>query len=459
MQNITSVQPHPPNLRESDGVRDAGFLGRLLAPAATRPLAALEVIAGMIVVFACGHAARPADPLLLGSDFPWVWLIATLFALRYGALIGVLAGLCVMAEWFVFYGQSEGTPFPTMLFMGGLAQLIIAGHFCDLWASRLTRLRLMCSHQEERLASITVNDYLLRESHDRLERELLSRPFTLRDALARLRGLPVPAQADAVLPNADALLRLVAGGCQIGEASVFAGTPGRLETQPVASTGEPFVLEHDDPLLRQCLDRGSLAHLRQSESAHGAYLVCAPIMGASGRMMGVLVVRQMALLALNVENLRLLLVLLDYYADGLEQRALVEPIQRSLPRCPYDFALEVARLARIRQTGGVASAMVGFAVPRSAAGGLLVRQLCQEHGSPDLLWSYDLERAHVLVALLPFADDQDVDDFLLGIEQGLQARSDTDLARVGVGIYRSTVGSAGACHGMVPLLSRCDRHG
>lgn len=458
MQNMTSAQHQLPGLSENREERDTGLVGRLLAPAATRPFAVFEVLAGMSLVFAGGHVIRPADPLLLGIDFPWVWLIATVFALRYGALIGVLAGLCVMAEWFVFYGKTGDTPFPTMLFMGGLAQLIIAGHFCDLWAGRLTRLRLMNSHHEERLASITVNDYLLRESHDRLERELLSRPFTLRDALARLRSLPASADAGVVLPNAAAFLRLAASGCQIGEASIFAGTPGRLEARPVASTGEPFALDHDDPLLRQCLDRCSLTHLRQSESAHGSYLVCAPIMASSGRMMGVLVVRQMAFLALNAENLRLLLVLLNYYADGLEQQALVEPIQRRLPQCPYDFALEVARLARLRQAGDIPSAMVGFVVPRSSAGSLLVQQLRHEHGGQDLLWSYDLEHAHVLVAALPFADDRGVDDYFARMERGLKTRAGVDLARAGVGIYRGKIEVAGPCHGMLPLLSQCNRH-
>jgi hypothetical protein len=459
MQNITSAPSRPAQQRQREEKRDAGLLGRMLAPAATRPFAVLEVIVGMILVFSCGHILRPADPLLLGLDFPWIWLIAAVFALRYGALIGVLAGLCVMAEWFVFYGKAGDSAFPTMLFMGGMAQLIITGHFCDLWAGRLTRLRLMCSHQEERLASITVNHYLLRESHDRLERELVSRPFTLRDALDRLRSLPASANADTMLPNAEAILRLAASGCQISEASIFAGAPGSLEVQPVASIGEPFALDQDDPLLRQCLDKCSLSHLRQSESAHGSYLVCAPIMAASGRMMGVLVVRQMAFLSLNAENLQLLLVLLNYYADGLEQRALVEPIRRSLPQCPYDFALEVARLARIRRISGVPSAMVGLVVPRSSAGGLLVQKLRQAHGSPDLLWAYDLEHAHVLVALLPFADDQGIDDYLSRIEQGVKARSDTDLTRAGVSVYRGQVEVAGPCHGMMPLLAQCKRHG
>nr|MBF0686127.1 GAF domain-containing protein [Pseudomonas sp.] len=391
------MQRRFPPLRGIDGTRDAGFLGRLLAPAVTRPSAVIEVISGMALVFACCRFLRPTDPLLLGIDFPWIWLVATVFALRYGALLGVLAGFCVIADWFVFYGNAGGTSFPIMLFMGGLAQLIIAGHFCDLWVGRLTRLRVLSSHQDERLASITTNHYLLRISHDRLEREILSKPFTLRDALEHVRSLPTSADDKAVLPNADAILQLAASACQIAQASIFAGPADRLGRQPVASVGEPFEIEIEDPLLRQCLDRSSLAHLRQTGDMQSAYLVCAPIMTASGRMMGVLAVRQMSFLALNAENLQLLLVLLNYYAGGVEQRALVAPIQHSLPRCPYDFSLELARLARIRQSSGVGSAMVGLVFPRSSLGDLLVHRLREEHRSPDLLWTYELEHVRVLV--------------------------------------------------------------
>src|SRR5690606_29064538 len=111
--------------------------------------------------------------------------------------------------------------FPTMLFVGGMAQLVIAGHFADIWSARGRRLKAMNTYLDDSLVSITNNHYLLRVSHERLERDILAKPFTLRDAIEHVRSLPVASGENATLPNADAILAFVANGCQISQASIF----------------------------------------------------------------------------------------------------------------------------------------------------------------------------------------------------------------------------------------------
>src|SRR5690606_6473714 len=106
---------------------------------------------------------------------------------------------------------------------------------------------------------------------------------------------------------------------------------------------------------------------RQSE-----YVVCAPIMAASGRMLGVLVVRDMPFLALNFDNLQFLLVLLNYYADGIDQRELAKPIQDEMPHCPYEFAVELGRMARMKKASGIRSSLIGLVFPDGAMGTALL---------------------------------------------------------------------------------------
>lgn len=458
MQNI-SLAHAIPKTRKTDQPGSAGLYGQLLAPAVTRPLTVIEVIVGMALVFACCYAARPDDPLLTDIEFPWIWLAATVFALRYGTIMGVVAGLCVAAAWFFFYGFQGSEPFPTMLFVGGMAQLVIAGHFCDVWSARGRRLKAVNAYLDDSLVSITNNHYLLRVSHERLERDILAKPFTLRDAIERVRSLPAATGEGGPLPNAAAMLEFVANGCQISQASVFPVTEQGIDPVPVATVGAAFELDSGDALLNECMRQRGLAHLRQADDMQSGYLVCAPIMAASGHLSGVLVVRQMSFLSLNHDNLQLLLVLLNYYADGLEQHVLVEPVQLSLPQCPYDFALELARLARMQYCSGVRSALVGMVFPVGALGDAMVEQLMRQRRTLDLLWTYNLEDARVVIALLPLTDDIGVNGYLVRIEHAAEAQFNTSLAEAKVVSYRATVDFDEPGYGLKHIVSRCNRHG
>ena len=453
------LKQQPLRTRKS-GLRDSvGLYGRLLAPAATRPVAAIEVIIGMIVVIGIFYLIRPADPLLLDIDFPWIWLAAAIFALRYGALLGVLAGLCIFAGWILFYSQGGNGEFPAMFFVGGLTELVVAGHFCDVWANRANRLQSVNGYLNDRLVSITNNHYLLRISHERLERDLLSKPSTLRDAIGYLRGLSVLNAASAELPNAQAMLEFAASSCQIGIASIFPVWRDGFASNALAFVGERFELDADDPLLRECMEKRALVHLRQLDALQSAYLACVPIIAASGQMTGVLVVRRMPFLSLNFDNLQLLLVLLNYYADGIEQQALVAPVQEVAPKCPYDFALELGRLSHMRHVSGVQSSLIGLVFPRGTIGDSLFDQVVRQRRTLDLLWAFSTDQAQVAVVLMPLTDENGVDGYLLRIESDLRTQFDTDFIQAHVAVHSAAIEAENPGNGLEKLLARCSHHG
>jgi hypothetical protein len=65
-------------------------------------------------------------------------------------------------------------------------------------------------------------------------------------------------------------------------------------------------------------------------------------------LIGVLVVERMPFLSLTYENLQMLMVLMGYYADGVEHARATHGIQEMAPAIPYAFALDYARLSRLR---------------------------------------------------------------------------------------------------------------
>ena len=449
-------------VRRSEPFGNVSTYGRLLAPAATRPAMVFEVITGMALAVAIAWLLRPGDPLLIGLGFPWMWLVALVMALRYGALLGVVAGLVLVATWYGLYGR-HGQPFPTMFFAGGFTTIVVGGHFCDIWGNRATRARGINTYLNDRLLALTSNHYLLRVSHERLERDLLTKPSTMRDAITLLRDLTLTEEALATnepLPNAQSMLEFAALTCQIETASIFPVRRNRLDTTAAARVGEAFTPVDSDPLVQTCLREGRLAHVRDDTTVgeDSAYIVCAPLTDVQGNINGMLIVRNMSFLALNHDNLQLLLVLLSYYADGIAQQGPVASVRDAVPEVPYDFALELGRLARAKRESGIQSSLVALVFPRGASGDSLFEQTVRSRRALDAQWLQSTPSHQIAVALMPITDDSGIDGYLLRIENGLRQQYGLDFQTGHVAVHAASVDERAPGDGLKKLLERCHNH-
>lgn len=175
-------------------------------------------------------------------------------------------------------------------------------------------------------------------------------------------------------------------------------------------------------------------------TSHSAYLVCAPLVSADGEVIALLAVPRMPFLALNFDNLQLLLVLLAYYADGVEHASVVRDILADVPGCPYDFALDLGRLARLNRDAGIASSLVALAFPRSEAGDSLFKHVLRRRRALDLMWPLQTASHSVLVNLMPATDTTGVDGYLARIETSLDSQFGLDMERAHIGVHTLHLG-------------------
>ena len=452
--------------RHSNPFGNLGAVRRLVAPAATRPFAIVETVVFMLVVFGLCWAFDRTDPLLLNSGFPWLWLAPFVIALRYGTLLGLLAGAMTVGAWYLL-GGSHGQAWPLMFFTGGLLQTIVAGHFGDTWGHRAARASTINDYLNDRLVAITNSHYLMRLSHERLEKDLLSRPTTLRDSITELRRLSVQGESGAqdtvtppaslrALPGAHGLLEFVAQVCQIEVAALFPVRSGQVGREAAARVGDDFALAPDDELVTHAISTMSVAHLKSEDIpvAQSQYLVCAPLVSADGQLLAVLVIKRMPFLSLNFDNLQLLLVLLGYYADGVEHSGLVQGILAAVPGCPYDFALDLGRLTRLQRDAGIASSMVALAFPRDEAGDSLFEHVIRRRRALDLMWPVQTASQSVLVNLMPATDTTGIDGYLARIEGSLSAQFNLNLESARVGVHTLHLGTMDPGPALQRLLKR-----
>ncbi len=463
-------------VRRADDVR-AAWLAPAMGAASART-AMLELTVLMTAAMGLGYAAMPGNPLLLDLGFPWAWLLPLVLALRYGTLAGIGAALMLLGGWFLFHqiGAQPGA-FPRPFFIGGTVLVLLAGQFGDVCASRLARQRSIHRYLDERLTALTRQHYLLRISHARLENDLLAKPATLRDTLAQLRAATAeqaagpqrraepPAGAamrrerapTPSLAAAAPMLQLAAQACQLEAAALYRCDGERVLPEAVATVGPGCRLDDRDPLLRRCLQTRQLAH-RRSDGGDGVpsrYLAVAPVLSGPDRLLGVLVVERMPFLALHHDNLALLLALLGYYADGVEHAAAARAVEDALPDCPHEFALDYARLARLRRDAGIPSTVIALAFGTDEHSADWFEQTVRSHRALDLAWPREGGAQRVLMTLMPLADTEAATGYLLRIERMLQAQFGIDFERGRIGVHTLPVPADGDPEPLRRLLGRC----
>ena len=392
-----------------------------------------------IVVISFGAVAfswwvSPADPSLAQQKFPWLWLAPILVALRYGVMPGLLSGSVLVANvWLALHWGRLDADFSAAPLFGGGLLVLLTGEFSDVWRDRNKRMEETYLYVSERLSRLTKRHLLLNLSHDRLEQEMLARPGSLRDALARLRALSlIGNQQSEPMPGAAGLLQLLSQYVNIESAQIYELQPkggSYVLGKPVAALGEPADLQPDDQLLLLALEKESLVHIANQEISlerSTSQLVVAPLVAGDGDLVGVLAVTRMPFFSLNLENLQMMLVLLGYFADNQRSAKGVMAIQQRVPGVPVLFAQELTRMISLHKKIGLTSHLIvmHFAGERRTE---IPAEFLRVKRGLDLYWRTISRDMPVIVVLMPFATSVAKDGLLRRLDAWLAERFQGDL--------------------------------
>jgi hypothetical protein len=433
----------------------------LWKPSADWRIALGEALLFMGASLAVSWLLNRQDPFWIEGGFPWLWLAAAILALRYGSVIGVFSMAFALAGWFLLqtYDGIAGE-FPRASFLGGLILALIAGEFSDVWNARLAQAQAVNAYIDERLHALTHNHFLLSVSHERLEQELIARPFTLREMFAAMRGRVLREDADEALPAAAWLMQLLAQTCRLECAALFAIDDAQLKPQAVASVGDFGALDESDPMLAAALESGQLTHVQSEpfveDDRPSRYIVCAPAVTSGGRLLGVLVAQRMPFTALTLETLQLVTVLLAYYADSIDHAEATRPVLAAYPRCPGDFALELVRMQRLLATAAIRSSLVAFVARDAQAASDWFARIDRLRRTVDVAWSHADGGLRVLLMLLPLTAQSGLDGYLERVGRSLREQYGADLESAGLAVYTTEVGEAPLPEQLAAFLERCN---
>jgi len=367
--------------------------------------------------------ARP----FTASPYPWLWLIPCLLGLRYGLAPAVLATLMlavggVAAHLLGISGESV----PLIQLAGGAFAALSAGQYSSRWRERVKAARARTDYTEQRLESLTRAFFITRLSHDRMEEAFITQPVTLRGALEALRGLGAEGHAGVSAAAADALLQLLAQYCRFEAVALHLYRGGRLDDEPLAAFGWRTELARTDPLLTYALEHEQTAYHSVDQLAElergGCYRAVFPLIDSAGEELGVLVVRDLPLLALTEENLSAAAAMLQYFADESWAASQTADLRQSLPHCPDAFAHELIKLQRLHVRSGVRSTLVVLRAGKDVVEVSALDALYAARRSLDLYWREAFgPLVSGMLILLPLAGPATTHGFLERIDTVLRA--------------------------------------
>lgn len=391
----------------------------------------IEAVLIPALALALAALFQPENPFFLSHGFHWPWLAALLVALRYGTFTGLISAGVLLIAWPLLGNTAS---FPYTYFLGGFILTMIAGEYGSQWRTRIRRVSELNHYLEERIEQLARRHHLLRLSHERLETNLISRPVTLRDALAQLTALLKERKDNTPLPVAQPFLTFLAQVCQFEQAAIFELAEGKLRSEPVAVIGNSNDYPLEDPLIAYAIKRKLLCHVQSldAENRDSHLLLALPLVTSTGQIRGVLAVRQMPFFAFTEDALQMLAALGIYYVERIVVQEVAEPILEIMPDCPPDFAYETFKLQRVQRETGITSAIVVL-VFRAGAHQQKAYDLVQkQQRSQDMVWHLQLDSKRVLVTLMPLSPPSAVEGYLSRIENLLQSRLGLDLERAGI---------------------------
>ena len=412
-------------------------LARLLSPERVSTMAWLEAPLLVVAAVCIGLLVRPDDPLIFTGGLRWSIVVVLVVALRYGSLLGSVGMLTLVGLWFLCKaaGLYPGMPFPELTFLGGYIIVLITGEFADMWRVRLMRAESEAGYALERLRNLTQRHVLLRLSHDRLEENLLVKPYTVRDALLRLRDVVMKESDQQALPGGEELLNLLAEYCQLQRGGLYQVNNGRTVPEAVALLGDNRPLDRRDRMFRHALDHRVLTHVQSGESMEGYlghYWVCAPVISSGDELIGVVVVERMPFLSMHEENLQLFGLLLSFYADVVHGGPVIEELRQRWPDLPPVFGREIEALRRLAEARKVDTSVLLLRPDGSERSQQIVDALNRRRRAMDDYWWADPER-HLLVLLMPTTGRFGFESYLRRIEEWLKEDYGMDtLAQAGI---------------------------
>lgn len=377
-----------------------------------------------LTLFFC-HYMNPANPLYIKTAFPWPWIAPLIIVLHYGfgpSLLSV-GMIALMAIFQRDAGTLSVIDFQDYL-LSGVTVILICAIFSASWIDRMNNAEVLQAYTDERLQSLSRSYYMLRISSEYLEQNIISKPLTLRMALAALQKLNLEQTTDLSHDVAQSFLQIIAQFCSVNTLGIYLFRDKQLSTVPYAEIGFMGHLAPQDPLIKKCLESREISYssINEVEDARYCnYLIAVPLITNDDTFLGILAIKEMPFWSLNEEMVRVLSILVYYFIKEIAVNTDLRHLLHIYPDCPVDFLRQLTKLIPLKKAMNIDSAFIAVMVSKDLRPHNVIYNLVNQHRLLDSFWTLEFDDYDVLITLMPFTDAAGIHGYLTRVTNYLQS--------------------------------------
>lgn len=374
--------------------------------------APIETLAAVICNIGLSYYFSADDPLYARGPFPWCLVLPMFIALRYGTFYGLLSVSLPLA----FFKSVTAYDAWINLVCGQFVFVMIIGEFSRFWFYANAKLDERGRYLKYRIDQLSRVYFLLKLSHKQLENNLILKPITLRQIIEKIRRMIDSKDGEVSDEAYNALLMQTSQYCGFTSAAIFkAYHNGKITNKKLAGIGEDFELNFDDPLFQQerRLDKPRYWLINElPDKYQSSYLIVAPIQASSGKISAYYIVKDMSFTMLHDDTINILMIILLYFANSVEDYNKTPNVLRSYPSCPGIFARDLLNCIKLYEHLAVESYLVSIFVHKSKCSELLQLKLTEIHRSMDQGWWLEEGDYFIHLNLMPFTNSAEIAGYL-----------------------------------------------
>ncbi len=297
-----------------------------------------EIIIISSVFFFLAYISNSADPFFIKSEINIILILVAVITLFYGLVAGIILIALIGTGLYYFY-----KPFPLNYFMNITLFMLIFAEFHFYWNRTAKKLKKQLEYFEGKLQELVKVFYLLKLSHDQLEKSYILKPVSLRNTLNHIKQLYNQSPFKAY----EEVLSVISKNYGIKSAAIFSYNDGKFLKEFVINFEED--LNEESEVLNKAIEIESVSYLPKFEDLRNDYLAVIPAYDSSENLRFILVIKEMQFLNYTQDTLFSVWVILNYLADYMSHIDFAKDLIETHPACPSDVIVEIKRLSFMRK--------------------------------------------------------------------------------------------------------------
>ncbi|WP_200763636.1 PelD GGDEF domain-containing protein [Nitrosophilus alvini] len=372
-----------------------------------------EVFLISTVSIAIGWYINREDPLLLQKHFSYYLLLLSIISLYYGFGTAILCMTIFAVSLLIFYET-----FPYEIFSMYLLMAFILSEFHYYWKRKLQEYDEVNDYLKEKLEETATNLFILKTSHDQLEKNYILKPLSIRETLKEIKEMLYENEKNYF----EEFLKLTGRVCGIESASLYIkDKEGNFN--PVSTLGKENIPFHiNDPLLKSALEEKSTAYFTVAHAMKNTeYIAVIPAVTSQNSVKGILLVKEIPFLNLNKDNLLTISLFLSYFINTYETARDYSYLNKKFPTIPEVFIKELDKIVALKNRFKTQSSIVIFAYENNSMGELIAANIEKSLRGIDTLYTSINSNRYKVVVLLPLTPNIGAMEFIKRIRRNISS--------------------------------------